>query len=44
VEVFLINLMAGSYFSEFVIFAWIHHLIYQIPVPGITEEGSHFEK
>ncbi|KAJ6186685.1 hypothetical protein N7519_007986 [Penicillium mononematosum] len=43
-EVLFINLMAGSDFSEFVIFARVHHLVYQLPVSGIAEQGSRFKK
>ena len=43
-KVRLINLVAGSDFSQFAIFAWVYNLIYQVPVPHITKEGSHFVK
>jgi hypothetical protein len=36
-EVFFINPMAGSNFSEFVVFVRVHHLMYQPPVSGIAE-------
>ncbi|KAJ6127815.1 hypothetical protein N7471_009032 [Penicillium samsonianum] len=43
-EVLLIDLVAGSDFSEFVIFAWVHHLAYQVPVPCLADKGGNFER